>query len=252
LITELDQVTNTLFSLGDCYGALYSAANSFNRNVTMGKIPSLDDMYLTLNNMIMCWGEHIMGQKTIIQKSLSTFYKYTYYENESFKDIIKLRTNVGGEYVKKKKELFAKKEKFFTLGDISKWEINPKSLAPFPDRAELLKNKNVAFDIMFPKETATLNEMRDYFSYYNHETFTEITRSLGAKCQSYAKNFLTFASEQAQNLSELHVNWADIIAHFSAGSGIKKAVTIMDRATLTKSSSPGGLGFEESKMEDIE
>ena len=50
----------------------------------------------------------------------------------------------------KKKVLLTKKEKSFGLGDINKWEITAKNLQQI-DKNELLKNKNFAYELMFPK-----------------------------------------------------------------------------------------------------
>jgi len=53
---DLDQVSNTIFNIGECYAALYAVTTNFNKNVSIGKNPYLDDIYLTLNNMMVSWG----------------------------------------------------------------------------------------------------------------------------------------------------------------------------------------------------
>jgi hypothetical protein len=87
LTMDLDQVSNTIFSIGECYAALYAATTNFNKNVNMGKNPYLDDVYLTLNNMMVSWGEQVLGQIKIVQKNMVYFYKYGDYENESFREV---------------------------------------------------------------------------------------------------------------------------------------------------------------------
>ena len=56
LTMDLDQVSNTIFNIGECYAALYAVTTNFNKNINIGKNPYLDDIYLTLNNMMVSWG----------------------------------------------------------------------------------------------------------------------------------------------------------------------------------------------------
>ena len=60
------------------------------------------------------------------------------------------RIKTGNEYLQKKKELMAKKEKLFQLGDISKWEMAPHSSKDYT-KDVLLKNKAIAFELMLAK-----------------------------------------------------------------------------------------------------
>jgi hypothetical protein len=92
----------------------------------------------------------MLGQIKIVQKNLCFFFKYAYFENENFKEALKERSNIGLEYVRRKKELFAKKEKLFALGDITKWELSSAKLREY-SREELMKNKALAMELMLPK-----------------------------------------------------------------------------------------------------
>lgn len=60
------------------------------------------------------------------------------------------RIKAGNEYLQKKKDLIAKKEKLFQAGDISKWEMAPNSSKDYT-KDVLLKSKALAFDLMLPK-----------------------------------------------------------------------------------------------------
>jgi len=56
LILDFDQVSNTLFSMGDYFAQLYEVSNKFNNSIKIHKEPLLDDVYITLNNMMVEWG----------------------------------------------------------------------------------------------------------------------------------------------------------------------------------------------------
>ena len=43
---EFDQVANTIFNLGECYGSLYAAATNFNRQAPIGKVSLKEDVYI--------------------------------------------------------------------------------------------------------------------------------------------------------------------------------------------------------------
>jgi hypothetical protein len=92
----------------------------------------------------------MLSQIKLVQKHFTYFYKYATYENEGFKELLKIRNAFGIDYVKKKKEVNAKKEAMFQKGDISKWEISASKLKEY-SKEELLKNKSLAFDLMLPK-----------------------------------------------------------------------------------------------------
>jgi len=228
LTLDLDQVSNTIFSMGECFAALYAASTNYNKNVSVGKSPQLEDIYLTLNNMMVTWGEQMLGQIKIVQKNLCFFFKYAYFENENFKEALKERSNIGLEYVRRKKELFAKKEKLFALGDITKWELSSAKLREY-SREELMKNKALAMELMLPKETAQVAELRTQFAFYNAQCFSEITKGLQEKCKQYAGNFHEFAKLQADNLTEVHVHWADMMAHFTESKPNKEIRQVLAR-----------------------
>ncbi len=95
-------------------------------------------------------GEQVLGQIKIVQKNMVYFYKYGDYENESFKEAIQSRGRIGLEYLQRKKDLIAKKEKLFMQGDITRWELSPQ-VAKEHSKETLIKNKALAFEFMLPK-----------------------------------------------------------------------------------------------------
>ena len=107
---------------------------------------------------------------------------------------------------------FFSKSKTFLLGDYTRWEIPTIKIQDF-DKTELIKNKIIAFDLMFPKvmliyinlnnliqETLHVEELKETFAYFDRQTFIELQRNFEWKNKSYANNFITFSKEQAENL----------------------------------------------------
>jgi len=114
-----------------------------------------------------------------------------------------------------------KKEKNFNSGDYVKWEIPMTKLHDL-DKTELIKNKLLAFDLMFPKETAHVEELKETFAFYEAKSFEELKRSFESSNKSFAKNFTMFTKMQAENLTSGHIHFADCMSHFAESGGIKK------------------------------
>lgn len=163
LIADFEQVSNTLFSLAECYAGLYSLASNFNKHTDVGKNLHLEDIYMTINNLTVAWAEQTLNQTENIQKNFSYFYKYAKYENESFKEVtgtlftsskylkvLENRMKSGLDYLAKKKELITRKDKLFQTRDISKWEVPSQKLKEI-SKDSLLKDKKLAYDVMLPK-----------------------------------------------------------------------------------------------------
>jgi len=212
LITDFEQVSNTLYSLAECYAGLYSSATNFNKTTEAGKNLHLEDIYLTMNNMMVSWAQHMTNQNENIQKHFTHFYKYTQYENEAFKEVLEVRTKTGLDYLQRKKELFAKKERLFQQKDVTRWELSSK--AKDIPKDDLLKDKQLAFDMMLSKETAALHELRTTFGYYNAMSYSELDQALREKCRQYAKNFHEFGLEQADIMNQVQTKWAEFLVHF--------------------------------------
>lgn len=84
---ELEQTSNTLFALGECYTAMNANLKGFNENTPIGKQKGLEGYYTIMNNMVVPWGEQFLDQSRILDKNMVHFYKYAFYENESFKEV---------------------------------------------------------------------------------------------------------------------------------------------------------------------
>jgi len=249
LLLDFDQLSNTLFNMGECFGQMYTVSNNFNKHSPMGQNHTLDDIYLTLNNLMVSWGEQMLGEMKIVQQGLNNFFKYSHSEFDPLKEILKQRTMLATDFLKFKRALDAKKEKSFTLGDVAKWDISASQLKGI-NQADLLKDKELAFSLMFPKETAQEHDMRDRFAYYNFETFSEFSAAGSKKCKAYLKNFQQFAKDQSENLSSLHIHWADGLAHFSDASlmGHAKNTGLKDRTNVQKPSEKDGFHVDESML----
>jgi len=86
LLLDFDQVSTTLFTMGEIFENLYKKSNNFNNHVNLNKNFKLDDIYVTLNNMMVNWGNSIVHQMSIIQENLCNFFKYEKHYNFCLKE----------------------------------------------------------------------------------------------------------------------------------------------------------------------
>jgi len=72
LISDFEQASNTLYSLAECYAGLYSSSTNFNKTTEAGKNLHLEDIYLTMNNMMVSWGKSTYKTEYSRNKLFST------------------------------------------------------------------------------------------------------------------------------------------------------------------------------------
>ena len=88
LLLDFDNVSTTLFTMGEIFEHLYKKSNNFNNHVNLNKNFKLDDIYVTLNNMMVNWGDTIVHQMDIIQEKLCSFFKYEKHYNFCLREVI--------------------------------------------------------------------------------------------------------------------------------------------------------------------
>eukprot|EP01017_Pseudomicrothorax_dubius_P037480 TRINITY_DN5499_c0_g2_i8.p1 TRINITY_DN5499_c0_g2~~TRINITY_DN5499_c0_g2_i8.p1 ORF type:complete len:449 (-),score=82.50 TRINITY_DN5499_c0_g2_i8:47-1393(-) len=234
LMVDYDKMSNTLYDMAESFSNLHKHISTFNDSIEVGKNKTLEDIYVTLNNMYVKWGDTCQEEIKLSQEQLRPFFKYRHHENNSFKELIRIRQYYGQEYIRHKMKVDQKKERLFQLGDISKWEMTPAQLQGL-DKAEILKNKGEALKVMLPKETALEFQLRDQFAFYNQQNHTEVKRSFGYINTEYRNHFANLAKLQSNTLANIHVVWADLLANFSeAGAPLSKPSSIMERHPTLK------------------
>lgn len=57
---DFDNVSTRLYEIGEVFEKLYDQSNNFNNRVSIGKNIAIDNMYVTLNNIMVNWGMLIL------------------------------------------------------------------------------------------------------------------------------------------------------------------------------------------------
>ncbi len=156
------------------------------------------------------WKRNIFNQNEIIKSKIKDFFKYQRMESESYCELIKSRDALKVKYTADKTKLDARKEKLWTLMDITKWEI----IDDFNkvDRALLMRDKTYAFTIMCTKETQALEGIHKQLGYANKMNMEELKKLI-------AKNTVRFVNTVKEFTNEFYPTLTDGISVWSTLNG---------------------------------
>lgn len=63
LILDFDQLSSTLFEMGNVFSELYETTLDYSNSVNSNKFQSLNDIYVNMNNFMVSWGQTIKTTK---------------------------------------------------------------------------------------------------------------------------------------------------------------------------------------------
>lgn len=81
---------------------------------------------------------------------------------------------------------------------------------------------------MLAKESSLDLEMKMNLAFYTNYTCQEIRRLLQDRIKDYSEHFMNFGKLQTDNITEMHIMWADTLTNLG-GIGVGKKVFLMER-----------------------
>lgn len=179
-------------------------------------ISSINDIFITLNNMMIQWGNLTRNQHQFLEKNFNTFFKYVRNEFYGFTELVAKEQVLEAEYAKAKQALEKKKDKIYSCHDPHKWELSSKELSTLPK--QLIHDKVEAFKVMLPVESASLEKLKTNLFFYINQFFVHGVESFKRNCDRYIENFKQFAIKNKVNNQQLGEMWMEMSANFSGGS----------------------------------
>ncbi|CAK75248.1 unnamed protein product (macronuclear) [Paramecium tetraurelia] len=214
LLLDFDQLSNTIYNMGQTCTDLYQFSNKFNQSISQGKISKLDILYISMNNMLVQWGNNLTAQIKIVQEELCSFFKFHHHSITSLKEFIKQKEQAQQEYEKFKSKLELKKHKLFASQDFNRWEVPSIQIKALQD-SNLTQNREVCLAIMLPQETTLQEELKNIFAFYNYQQFSEINSHLENTVTAFSEHFIKFCSLQKEMLAEQKLVWDKSIVNFN-------------------------------------
>lgn len=87
LLIDIDQMSTTLFDLGNSFSSLYNLSQDFNNHISINKNYLLENIYVTLNNMMVDLGNSAVNQLKTVYEQMSLFFNYEDKFNYSMKEV---------------------------------------------------------------------------------------------------------------------------------------------------------------------
>lgn len=110
-------------------------------------------------------------------------------------------------FSKKESKLYSKKERMYIDGNTKSWGISPEDIKEHTPK-QISENKQLAMQLMLPKETLELEASYLEYGYYLNKCIEESRRINGQKYRSIRKVIKKFTNDQANALREMGGQWS--------------------------------------------
>ena len=213
-ITNLfDEVRNKMNEVSKIWEELYILSQKYYE-----KIETIES-FRVLSEMMKDWGNIQKNQSELININLREFFRYIKNEYKSFVDMTNNVVNNKNNYNKYAKNLIIKKENLFKTGDISKWDLNKKDNL---DNFHLTQDKDYAFSVMLPKETMTVENLKQFYGFYLNSCISEYERLKDLNAKRYQEKITDFNNKLSNIIVSFHVSLADFLSNFDQDIQKKK------------------------------
>ena len=130
----------------------FELLNSLNNKVNIKE--EIIQTYGKLSIFFKNWKRILFNKNELIKTHIKDFFYYVKMEGNSYKELIESREEIKNKYIYENNKLNNKKEKLWSLMDITKWEITED--IENIDRVSLMNDKIYAFSKMCTQETKFL------------------------------------------------------------------------------------------------
>ena len=115
-------------------------------------------------------------------------------------------------YKKAFDKLYFNKENLFKQQDLLEWGLSKEDLE---NKLVLLKNKELAFSKMLPKETKRVNIFKEFYGSYLNSIINEYERIRALNAKRHKEKITIFIRNLSDCLIDFHVSLADRLTEFS-------------------------------------
>ena len=208
-----DEVKNKMNEVSKVWEDLYKISQKY-----YDKIETTES-YRVLSEMMKDWGNIQKNQSELININLREFFRYIKNEYKSFYDMTSNVENSKNNYTKYAKNLITKKENLFKTGDITKWDLNKNDNV---DNFHLTQDKDYAFKLMLPKETLTVENLKQFYGFYLNSCISEYERLKDLNAQRFQEKIMDFNNKLSNLIVNFHVSLADFLSNFDQDIQKKK------------------------------
>lgn len=165
----------------------------------------LNNTFVTLNNMMIEWGNLLRGQFAIIEKNFNTFFKYVRNDLHGYLEIFQMQDILEEEFAKARMALDKKKEKVYSLFDLSKWDLTKEVASSLPK--DIVHDKAEAFRVMLPRENAELDRARVRNCLYISQLYKNGDDNFKRSALKFQENFKEWSIKIKVNTQQIGELW---------------------------------------------
>ena len=149
----------------------------------------------------------LIKQNDMIKNHMKDFFKYINLEGKAYNELIERREDLKAKYTTENQKLTAKKEKLYSAGDITKFELGDDKGV---DKDKILHDKPYAFEHMCKTDTANLNKIYNQLGYANKMNMRELKKMIKEYCVRYVENVKKFDEEFYPSINDLVGTWSNM------------------------------------------
>ena len=184
----------------------FELLNSLNNKVNIKE--EIVQTYGKLSIFFKNWKRILFNKNELIKTHIKDFFYYVKMEGNSYKELIESREEIKNKYIYENNKLNNKKEKLWSLMDITKWEITED--IENIDRVSLMNDKIYAFSKMCTQETKIFENLRKQFGYCNKCSVDEFKKLINRYRETFINNLKNFSEKLYPNLGDEFNIWSII------------------------------------------
>lgn len=159
------------------------------------------DTYAANAATLLQWSTYELRLGEAVYEHFTAFYKYRSQELAVLKELLRDRETLLSSYQKAEEKLSTRKEKLWSHGDVSKWDLDPDLRL---DTSLVSPNKDASFSVMLHRDSAQLQHSRLLFAYHNYQAKTELQRVLQVAQLMERTNWEEFTKRRSELLQVLN------------------------------------------------
>lgn len=168
--------------------------------------------YDIMSKVMTDWSEAHKKEINLINFKVREYFRYIKNEYDSILNMGKRVDSSKILYTKAFDKLFNTKEALYKQQDLTLWGLSQQDM---DNKLNLLKNKDLAFEKMLPKETKKVNEFKYFYGSLLNSMIDEYERIRGLNSFRHKNDINKFIRELSDEITEFHVSLADRMAQFS-------------------------------------
>lgn len=168
--------------------------------------------YDIMSTVMTDWSEAHKKEINLINLKIREYFRYIKNEYSSLLSMGRRVDSSKMLYTKAFDKLYNTKEGLYKQQDLTLWGLSQEDMA---NKLNLLKNKDLAFEKMLPKETKKVNEFKYFYGSLLNSMIGEYERIRGINCFRHKNDINKFIRELSDQITEFHVSLADRMSQFS-------------------------------------